>query len=201
MTRLPRGWPALVEPLLVPDPAADDLSVAHDFVRAHGDLPQAVHPSLWPFFEIVTHPAPALIACFSGCAGVQVPAFICAERARGRIAALLRVVGRTADAYTVEALEPIRSRHTALAASTWVTPDWVRSLRSLTHSAALGNFRRLCSLLAGGPDPRRVGPALGDAMIRLQRRLADVASEPIERAVDPLFLTMVRACLDAARPG
>lgn len=201
MSRLPAGWAALVAPLLRPDPPADDLAVAHDFVLSLGGLPREVHPALTPFFPHLDLPAAALIASFTGRADVRVPAWLCAERARHGIAAMLRTVGRAADAHTVEALEPIATHSSAIAAATWVTPDWVRSLRSLTHSAALGNFRKLCSLLAGGPDPRRVGPALGQAMVGLQLRLAQAAQRPFEREGDPLFLEMVRACLvDASDP-
>lgn len=198
MRRLPAGWIGLVEPLLGGTPTKEDVAVAHDFVLTHGGLPCAVHPTLVPFFEHVGVTAPALIASFTARADVRVPALICAEHARLGVATMLRSVGRAADAHTVLALEPIRSRPAALAAATWVTPDWVRGLRSLTHSAALGNFRRLCSLLAGGPDPGRLGPALGHVMYRVHRRLANATQSPFEAQADALFIAMIRACLTDA---
>lgn len=192
----PSGWRALLEPLLCADPAIDDLAVAQDFVTMHGGLPRQIHPTLPVFFPAVSLSAPALLASFTDGADIRVPAYACAEHARGEIARLLRRLGRGADALTVDALEPIRSRPTALAAATWVTPDWVKSLRSLTHSAALGTFRQLCSALVGSTPSARLAEGLGRRMLRVQQRLDQALGRSPDEGLDRAFFEMVRACLD-----
>lgn len=193
----PPGWRALVGPLLQRDPRADDLAVAHDFVATHGGVPRQVHPTLPAFFAAVSLSAPALVASFTHHADVRLPAYVCAEHARGEVARLLRRLGRSADAMTVDALEPIRSRPTALAAATWVTPDWVKSLGSLTHSAALGTFRQLCSALVGSTPSQTLAERLGRRMLRAQVRLDQALARSPADGLDAVFLAMVRACLSA----
>lgn len=193
---MPAVWPALVTPLLDGTASADDLAVAQDCVTAHGGIPCRVHPALPPFFAHTSHAAPALLASFTAQAEPRVPGWICAERARSDVAQLLRRVGRPADALTVEALEPIRNRAAATAAAQWVTPDWVRGQRSLRHSAALGTFRRLCTMLGGMPDPRRMAERLGHRMLRVQQRLAQALERPLATQIDALLIEMVRACID-----
>jgi hypothetical protein len=192
---MPAVWPALVAPVLAGRASVDDLAVAQDCVAAHGGIPCRVHPALPPFFEWTSHPAPALMASFTAMADPRLPGWVSAERARHDVAELLRRVGRPADALTVEALEPIHNRAAATSAAQWVTPDWVRGLRSLSHSAALGSFRRLCALLGGAPDPRRVAARLGQRMLRVHQRLAQALEVPLEPVIDSLFIDMVRACL------
>ena len=187
----------LLEPLLCAHPGADDLAVAQDFVTMHGGLPRQIHPTLPVFFPEVSIGAPALLASFTGNADIRLPAYVCAEHARGEIARLLRRLGRSADALTVDALEPIRSRPTALAAATWVTPDWVKSLRSLTHSAALGTFRQLCSALVGSTPSARLADGLGRRMLRVQHRLDQALERPPAEGLDLVFFAMIRRCLDA----
>ena len=191
----PPGWRPLVEPLLCARPCADDLAVAQDFVATYGGVPCGIHATLPVFFPEVSLSAPALLASFTDSADIRLPAYACAEHARGEIARLLRRLGRAADALTVDALEPICSRPTAHAAATWVTPDWVKSTRSLTHSAALGTFRQLCSALVGSAPSARLADGLGRRMLRVQQRLDQSLARSPGAGMDRAFFKMVRACL------